>query len=94
VTGPTVTEATSLAGEELVERERELARLRKLRDRVRADGGRVVMIEGSAGIGKTRLLAAMRTLAGDDGWTVLAARGAQMPPAVKTLAASVIMHRA
>jgi DNA-binding CsgD family transcriptional regulator len=40
-------------------------------------GGRFVVIEGSAGIGKTRLLAEARAIAGAAGMRVLAARGGE-----------------
>jgi tetratricopeptide (TPR) repeat protein len=77
VSGSTVAEGAPSGGEDLVERQRELERLRGLRDGMRGGAGRVVIIEGPAGIGKTRLLAATRALAGGDHWTVLAARGGQ-----------------
>lgn len=40
-----------------LEREVQVAALRALADAARSGGGRFVVIEGSAGIGKTRLLA-------------------------------------
>jgi predicted ATPase len=41
----------------LLEREAQLAALQAAADAARRGGGRLVVIEGSAGIGKTRLLA-------------------------------------
>jgi DNA-binding SARP family transcriptional activator/DNA-binding CsgD family transcriptional regulator len=63
-------------GNSIVDRDRELA---SISDAVRSaiDGdGRVVSIEGPAGIGKTRLLREVRARAGSA--TVLAARGSQL----------------
>ncbi len=63
-------------GNSIVDRDRELA---SISDAVRSaiDGdGRVVLIEGPAGIGKTRLLREVRARAGSA--TVLAARGSQL----------------
>ena len=57
--------------ERLEEREGELAAV----ERVLADGGGA-LIEGPPGIGKTRLLAAARSLA--DGRLVLSARGSEL----------------
>ena len=48
----------------LLEREAEVAGLRAFADAAREGGGRFVVIEGGAGIGKTRLLAEARALAG------------------------------
>jgi DNA-binding CsgD family transcriptional regulator len=61
----------------LLEREAEVARLRAFADAAREGGGRFVVIEGGAGIGKTRLLAEARALAGSAGMRVLAARGGE-----------------
>jgi DNA-binding CsgD family transcriptional regulator len=62
----------------LLEREVQVAALRALADAARDGGGRFVVIEGSAGIGKTRLLAEGRTIAGSAGMWVLAARGGEL----------------
>ena len=62
----------------LLEREVQVAALRDLADAARSGGGRFVVIEGSAGIGKTRLLAEGRTIAGSAGMRVLAARGGEL----------------
>jgi predicted ATPase len=61
----------------LLERERELAALEGLIDDAREGRGRVVLIEGPAGIGKTRLLAAARER-GARGMTVLTARCSEL----------------
>jgi tetratricopeptide (TPR) repeat protein len=65
--------ATSL----LLEREVQVAALRALADAARRGGGRFVVVEGTAGIGKTRLLAEARAIAGSAGMRVLAARGGE-----------------
>jgi class 3 adenylate cyclase len=49
-----------------VGRDHELAQLRRVVDDVRAGRGRVLVVSGPTGIGKTRLLAELRSLAGDD----------------------------
>jgi DNA-binding CsgD family transcriptional regulator len=60
----------------LLEREREIAALERLLDRARESRGAVVLIEGPAGIGKTRLLAATRERA--CGMPVLGARCSEL----------------
>jgi DNA-binding CsgD family transcriptional regulator len=62
----------------LLEREAQVAALEALADRARSGGGRFAVIEGSAGIGKTRLLAEARAIAGAAGMRVLAARGGEL----------------
>jgi DNA-binding CsgD family transcriptional regulator len=62
----------------LLEREAQVAALQALAEAARTGGGRFVVIEGSAGIGKTRLLAEGRTIAGSAGMRVLAARGGEL----------------
>src|SRR5215472_6205558 len=62
----------------LLEREVQLAALRALADAARSGGGRFVVVEGTAGIGKTRLLAEGRAIAGSAGMGVLAARGGEL----------------
>jgi DNA-binding CsgD family transcriptional regulator/tetratricopeptide (TPR) repeat protein len=62
----------------LLEREAQVATLQALADGARRGGGRLVVIEGSAGIGKTRLLAEARAIAGSAGMRVLAARGGEL----------------
>ena len=62
----------------LLEREAQCAALQALADAVRGGGGgRLAVIEGSAGIGKTRLLAEARAIAVSRGVRVLAARGGE-----------------
>jgi DNA-binding CsgD family transcriptional regulator len=60
-----------------LEREAQVAALEALAEAARSGGGRFVVIEGSAGMGKTRLLAEARALAGLAGMRVLAARGGE-----------------
>jgi DNA-binding CsgD family transcriptional regulator len=62
----------------LLEREAQVAALEALADGARSGGGRFAVIEGSAGIGKTRLLAEARAIAGSAGMRVLAARGGEL----------------
>jgi DNA-binding CsgD family transcriptional regulator len=62
----------------LLEREAQVAALAALAGAARRGGGRFVVIEGSAGIGKTRLLAEARAIAGSAGMRVLAARGGEL----------------
>ena len=66
------------AREQLLEREAEIAALEELIVETRRGEGRVVLIEGEAGIGKTRLLQAARESADDRGLRVLRARGAEL----------------
>ena len=61
----------------LLEREAQVAALEALADAARSGGGRLAVIEGSAGMGKTRLLAETRSIAGTAGMRVLAARGGE-----------------
>jgi DNA-binding CsgD family transcriptional regulator len=66
-------------GVELLEREREVAALSAALDAVEASGdGRVVLIEGPPGIGKTALLERLLEIAAGRGTTVLRARGTEM----------------
>ncbi len=62
----------------LVERERELGLLAGYLADVRAGTGRVVVIEGPAGIGKSRLLAEARATAEQAGLQVLHARASEL----------------
>ena len=61
----------------LLEREAQVAALQVLTDAARTGDGRFAVIEGSAGIGKSRLLAETRAIAGSLGMRVLAARGGE-----------------
>jgi DNA-binding CsgD family transcriptional regulator len=61
----------------LLEREAQVAVLQTLIDAARSGGGRFAVIEGTAGIGKSRLLAEARAIAGSAGMRVLAARGGE-----------------
>src|SRR5512133_145240 len=62
----------------LLEREVQVAALRALADAAKSGGWRFVVIEGTAGIGKTRLLAEVRAIASSAGMGVLAARGGEL----------------
>ncbi|MET9518294.1 AAA family ATPase [Streptomyces sp. NPDC002994] len=66
------------AGQLLLEREDELRRLGAAISRAEAGAGMVVAVEGSAGIGKTRLLRAAMERAAESGMAVVSARGGQM----------------
>ena len=62
----------------LLEREAELAALEAMLGAAQAGDGRMVVVEGSSGIGKTRLLAAARALAVAAEFEVLTARGGEL----------------
>ena len=64
--------------EELLERDGELDRIGALVEGAAAARGRVILVEGPAGIGKTELLAAGRGLAVEAGVDVCAARGSEL----------------
>lgn len=66
---------------ELLERDADLSRLEVLLKHAAAGEGRLVLLEGEAGIGKTSLLRAVDRLALQDGFTVLRGRGAQLEQA-------------
>ncbi|HEX5559390.1 MAG TPA: AAA family ATPase [Gaiellales bacterium] len=61
----------------LLERDAEIATLAVALEDARAGEGRLVVVEGAAGIGKSRLLAEVRRLATDDGMQVLSARAGE-----------------
>ncbi len=65
-------------GQGLLERESELADLDRRVDAVVAGEGGMVLIEGPAGIGKTRLLGEARRLAGESGMRILSARAGEL----------------
>src|SRR3954453_16100751 len=70
-------EARDAPADSLLERERELAALTRLIAGSEDGGGSIALIEGPAGIGKTRLLPEARVRAGDR-MTVLTARCSQL----------------
>ena len=65
-------------GTSLVERGSEVERLTRLATAARAGEARVVLIEGAPGVGKTRLLNALREQAAADGMHVLSARCSEL----------------
>jgi class 3 adenylate cyclase/DNA-binding CsgD family transcriptional regulator len=65
-------------GPTLLEREGELAALHAYVDSATAGAGRLVAIEGRAGIGKTRLILEARSIATQAGVAVIAARGGEL----------------
>jgi DNA-binding CsgD family transcriptional regulator/tetratricopeptide (TPR) repeat protein len=66
------------ATEQLIERSDELARIESALAEARTGHGTFLVIEGPAGIGKSALLAAARTVAADGGIRVLRARGTEL----------------
>lgn len=70
--------STSAAERLLLERDSELARLRELLDEARSGSGRLVLVEGPAGIGKSELLRATRESAEAMRMTALAARAGEL----------------
>src|SRR6478609_43344 len=64
--------------ETLVEREVQLAEIAELIGRAAAGGSGVMVVEGPAGVGKTRLLEAVEELAGAAPVRVLRARGGEL----------------
>jgi hypothetical protein len=62
----------------LLEREAELAAMNAVVDAAYSGAGRVIAIEGRAGMGKTRLVAEARALAAETGFEVLVARSADL----------------
>jgi DNA-binding CsgD family transcriptional regulator len=64
--------------EELLERDREQQILNDMIKRAAAGNGTVAVVQGPAGIGKTSLLAATRTVAVETGMDVLTARGSDL----------------
>jgi DNA-binding CsgD family transcriptional regulator len=72
---------TSAKGERhglLLERDRELERIGRCLQRAHQGHGGALVVEGPPGIGKTVLLAAARDAAGEEGFRVLRARGAEL----------------
>src|SRR5512133_2997930 len=74
---PTNMKATVATGQ-LLERSEELARIESVLAAARSGQGTFVVVEGPAGIGKTALLAAVRTAAADGGMRVLRSRGTEL----------------
>ncbi len=70
--------AVVAAVDPLVDRDAEVSQVRGCLDGAAAGQGAFVVVEGPAGIGKSRLLAEMRTQAADAGFLVLEARGSAM----------------
>ncbi|MGY1665577.1 BTAD domain-containing putative transcriptional regulator [Geodermatophilus sp. SYSU D00696] len=66
------------AGDELLDRDREVAAVHAALDDLTAGEHGVLLVEGPAGIGKSRLLAETRRLAAERSVRVLAARGSQL----------------
>lgn len=66
------------SGSQLYERERELAALAQALDAAVAGAPRLVLVEGPAGAGKSRLLAAARNAAAARGLPLLAAHGVEL----------------
>jgi DNA-binding CsgD family transcriptional regulator len=62
----------------LLERDREVESLHAALTEAAAGGGRLVLVEGPAGIGKSRLLAELRNAAHEDDMRVLTARGSEL----------------
>jgi len=65
-------------GAQLVDREQELAGISSALEAAGAGNGRVLIVEGSAGIGKTELLRIARSSAARSGFTALCAAGAEV----------------
>jgi Predicted ATPase len=62
----------------LLERNGELARIESALNQARSGSGTFVVVEGPAGIGKTSLLAAARTVAAESGMRVLRSRATEV----------------
>jgi DNA-binding CsgD family transcriptional regulator len=75
---PTQERVIQHTGTPLLERDRELHELGGLADEACSGTGRLVLLEGPPGIGKTRLLDAGRLLARERGMTVLSARASEL----------------
>jgi len=73
-----LTTSVSASGDELVDRDRELMTLEHALDAAARGGSRVLLVEGPAGIGKSRLLLESRSLAAQRDLPLLLARGSQL----------------
>jgi hypothetical protein len=71
-------EAAAVPGIPLLERSEELARIESALARARTGQGAFLVLEGQAGIGKTAVLSAARTLALGQDMRVLRSRGAEL----------------
>src|SRR4051812_40151854 len=65
-------------GSDLAERDAELAQVEQALAAAARGDGRLLLVEGPAGIGKSRLLAEVRRRAGEQGALVLSARGSEL----------------
>jgi DNA-binding SARP family transcriptional activator len=74
--GPALT--TSTTADDLVDREHELLTLERALDAASRGGSRVLLVEGPAGIGKSRLVVELRRLAEARGLPVVLGRGSQL----------------
>ncbi len=70
--------AEAVGGRGLWEREREIAAINGLIADAAAGAGRLALVEGVAGIGKSRLVGEAQALAGSAGFLVLSARGGEL----------------
>ncbi|UOY03293.1 AAA family ATPase [Blastococcus sp. PRF04-17] len=75
---PPPSRPAAVAPEDLLDRDREMRAVRAALDDLAGGGPGLLLIEGPAGIGKTRLLTEARRLAGERGMRVLTARGSQL----------------
>jgi DNA-binding SARP family transcriptional activator len=75
---PAPTTQPVTVADDLVDRDKELAAVRAALDDLAAGEPRLLLVEGPAGIGKTRLLAEARRLAAGRSVRVLTARGSQL----------------
>lgn len=78
---PRAAGAPSTTPDDLVERDRELEAIARALDGLDHGEPSVVLVEGPAGIGKTRLLAELRRLAADRSVRLLTSRGSQLESA-------------
>jgi DNA-binding CsgD family transcriptional regulator len=76
---------------ELLEREAEVRVIEEVVEAARAGAGRLLTIEGSPGVGKTRLLWELRRLAGDAGFRALGARCDELEDSIAFGAAAQLL---
>ena len=74
--------ADARSGGSLLERDGEVEAIAAALDTAAAGSGGVLLLEGAAGIGKTRLLWELRRLAGERGFTVLGARSDELEESI------------